>query len=145
MSIRIKRGEVVSILGDNGSGKSTLSKIVCGILQDYDGDVLMNGENYRDIPHGTLSRFFGVAFQDFARYSLSVRENIGFGCIEEIDDGSLVGKAAEVGGLTEMVGGCLPGLTRWLARNMIRTGRNCPGVNGSGLPWRAPIWGSLNS
>ena len=60
----------------------TLSKIVCGILQDYDGDVLMNGENYRDIPHGTLSRFFGVAFQDFARYSLSVRENIGFGCIE---------------------------------------------------------------
>ncbi len=110
VSIRIKRGEVVSILGDNGSGKSTLSKIVCGILQDYDGDVLMNGENYRDIPHGTLSRFFGVAFQDFARYSLSVRENIGFGCIEEIDDGSLVGKAAEVGGLTEMVGGLPAGI-----------------------------------
>lgn len=104
VSISIKKGEVVSILGDNGSGKSTLSKIICGILQDYDGDLLLNGENYRTISHEDLSRFFGVAFQDFARYSLSVKENIGFGYIEKIDNDSAIEQAVKAGNLTEIVG-----------------------------------------
>lgn len=104
VSISIKKGEVVSILGDNGSGKSTLSKIICGILQDYDGDLLLNGENYRTISHEDLSRFFGVAFQDFARYSLSVKENIGFGYIEKIEKDSAVEQAVQASNLTETVG-----------------------------------------
>lgn len=103
-SIRIQKGEVVSILGDNGSGKSTLSKIICGILQDYDGDLRLNGQNYRTISHENLSRFFGVAFQDFARYSLSIKENIGFGDIEKIEDDTAIGQAVKAGNLTELVG-----------------------------------------
>lgn len=79
INIKINQGEVVSFIGENGSGKSTLSKIICGLLEDYTGEVLINGLNIKDMNRLDLFGYFGVAFQEFNKYSISLKENIIIG------------------------------------------------------------------
>jgi ABC-type bacteriocin/lantibiotic exporters, contain an N-terminal double-glycine peptidase domain len=103
INFKIKKGEVVSLLGYNGSGKSTLSKMMCGILRDYDGKIKLNGKDIKDIADEDLYRYFGIGFQDFTKYSLSLKENIGFGMIEKLNDENEINKAIEKGNLGEMI------------------------------------------
>lgn len=103
ISFSIKRGEIVSLLGYNGSGKTTLSKIICGILNDYKGTVKINGRDIKDMQSDELFRYFGVGFQDYTRYSLTLRENIGFGMIEMMDNEAEIDKAIEKGNLLEVM------------------------------------------
>ena len=103
VNFKIKKGEVVSLLGYNGSGKTTLSKLMCGILKDYDGKITLNGRDIKEIPDENLYRYFGIGFQDFTKYSLSLKENIGFGMIEKISDQEEIQKAIEKGNLKEII------------------------------------------
>lgn len=86
ISLCIKKGEIVSILGYNGSGKSTLSKLICGLLAPCSGKILMNDREINSMDREIISEFFGIAYQDFTRYLLTVRDNIGFGYIEKYND-----------------------------------------------------------
>jgi len=103
INFKIKKGEVVSLLGYNGSGKTTLSKLMCGILKDYAGKISLNGRDIKEIPDENLYRYFGIGFQDFTKYSLSLGENVGFGMVEKIDDGEEIKKAIEKGNLREII------------------------------------------
>ena len=49
INLKIKAGEIVCLIGENGSGKSTLSKIICGLLEDYTGEVLINNKNIKTL------------------------------------------------------------------------------------------------
>lgn len=103
VNLRIKKGEVVSLLGYNGSGKSTLSKLMCGILEDYNGSITLNGKDIRKMTREDLFRYFGIGFQDFTRYSLSLKENVGFGMVEKMSDEKEIGEAIEKGNLREVI------------------------------------------
>ena len=103
INFTIKKGEVVSLLGYNGSGKTTLSKLMCGILKDYGGKITLNGKDIKEIPDESLYRYFGIGFQDFTKYSLSLNENIGFGMVEKISDEDKIKKAIEKGNLHDMI------------------------------------------
>jgi ATP-binding cassette subfamily B protein len=103
INFKIKKGEVVSLLGYNGSGKSTLSKLMCGVLRNYDGTIKLNGKDIKDFPDESLYRYFGIGFQDFTRYSLSLKENIGFGMIEKMFDDDEINKAVDKGNLYEII------------------------------------------
>jgi ABC-type multidrug transport system fused ATPase/permease subunit len=89
VSLRINRGEIVSILGYNGSGKTTLSKILCGLFSPSGGEVLLNGQNMGALGHEEISSYFGIAYQDFTRYFLTVKDNIGFGFVEKYTDAGI--------------------------------------------------------
>ena len=102
LSISIKKGEVVCLLGYNGSGKSTLSKIICGLLEDYKGSVYINGYNLRDIKQEYVFRKFGIGFQDYTRYSISLKENIQVGMIEDCSYESLQ-KAKDKANIKELI------------------------------------------
>lgn len=86
ISLSIKKGEVVSILGFNGSGKTTLSKLITGILSPTQGSVYINGEEVNNINKNKFFYIWGLAYQDFTRYLLSVENNIGYGYIEKYND-----------------------------------------------------------
>ena len=103
INFKIKKGEVVSLLGYNGSGKTTLSKLMCGILRDYDGRITLNGKDIKEFPDENLYRYFGIGFQDFTKYSLSLKENIGFGMVEKINDEDEINRAIEKGNLHEII------------------------------------------
>ena len=103
INFKIKKGEVVSLLGYNGSGKTTMSKLMCGILQDYEGKITLNNKDIKEILEEDLYRYFGIGFQDFTKYSLSLNENVGFGMIEKINAREEIQKAIEKGNLTDII------------------------------------------
>ena len=103
LSFTLRKGEVVCLLGYNGSGKSTLSKLMCGILEDYGGSIRLNGMEISKMNREELYRYFGIGFQDFAKYSISLKENVGIGMVEKLSEDWEINKAMEKGNLKELV------------------------------------------
>lgn len=81
-SMELREGVHYAIVGENGAGKSTLIKLLTGLYRDYGGEILYNGMEMRSFPQEQWFRIFSCVFQDFARYYLSVRENICLGAGE---------------------------------------------------------------
>ncbi|OON98952.1 MAG: hypothetical protein ATN35_02800 [Epulopiscium sp. Nele67-Bin004] len=65
-----------SIVGANGCGKTTLVKLLTGLYEDYDGDILINGVEIRDIKKEQLKAYFGIVYQDFSKYEISIKDNL---------------------------------------------------------------------
>ncbi len=76
INIHIKKGEKVAIVGASGSGKSTLAKIILGLYEPQDGDVLYDGVSIKDINKNELRKQIGVVPQDMVLFNQSIYENI---------------------------------------------------------------------
>ena len=101
VSMRIRAGEVVALVGENGSGKTTLAKLLGALFAPTSGRILWDGVDVRDLDRRALRRRIGVIFQDFVRYQLSARENIGFGRVEAVGDTAAIEHAARQAGADE--------------------------------------------
>ncbi|AWE08384.1 hypothetical protein DCE79_13660 [Lysinibacillus sp. 2017] len=86
ISLEIKENEKIAIVGDNGSGKSTLIKILVGLYQPTKGDILFGENEIRQIEKTSLRENITVIFQDFVKFSYSVKENIAFSNISDINN-----------------------------------------------------------
>ena len=89
-SMELRDGVHYAIVGENGAGKSTLIKLLTGLYREYEGEILYNGVEMRTFPQEQWFCIYSCVFQDFARYYLSVKENIclGSGNMEsEMDEG----------------------------------------------------------
>ncbi len=80
-SFTLAGGCSYAVVGENGAGKTTIAKLIMGLYGGYEGDILINGRNVKDYSYGELKGLVAAVFQDFARYELSVNENIGIGRI----------------------------------------------------------------
>ena len=103
MSFNIKKGEIVCILGYNGSGKSTLINLALGLSHPQKGVIFINGNDMNEEPHDKVSRYYGVAFQDFARFSLSLKENVTIGRVEKVPTDFDLEQAFDKGGLQTVI------------------------------------------
>ncbi len=80
LSLKIKSGEKVAIVGHNGAGKTTLVKLLCRIYKPTSGEIVVNGRNLTDLKIDSWYQNMGVLFQEFNTYpQLTVRENITIG------------------------------------------------------------------
>lgn len=79
VNLSLKKGKSYSLVGLNGAGKSTLVKIIVGLYRDYEGEILLNGKDLKSYKFGELRSVFSVVSQDFAKYYVSLKENISFG------------------------------------------------------------------
>jgi ATP-binding cassette subfamily B protein len=86
VSIEIGAGEIVALVGENGSGKTTLAKILAGLYRPEEGRVLWDDRDIADADRDELRRSIAVIFQDFERYLLPARENVGLGRHERIEE-----------------------------------------------------------
>lgn len=98
INLTIEPGETLAIVGYNGGGKTTLVKLLTGLFETTSGSLTINGVRPRDFNSKTLHKRMSALFQDFNRYHMTLRENVGIGLVEKIDDGDAVNKAIEDGG-----------------------------------------------
>jgi len=82
-SFVLRGGKCYAVVGKNGAGKSTIMKLLAGLYENYEGQILINGKNLREYQYGELKWIVSVVFQDFARYALSFRDNILVGNVNE--------------------------------------------------------------
>jgi ATP-binding cassette, subfamily B, bacterial len=79
LSLRIRGGELIALVGENGAGKSTLVKLLLRFYDPDEGSVRAGGVDLKDLTPEELRSRIGVLFQDYASYELTVRENVVMG------------------------------------------------------------------
>jgi ATP-binding cassette, subfamily B, bacterial len=103
ISLEVNPGEMVAIVGANGSGKTTLIKLLCRLYDPDAGAIAFGGIGLRQFDPAAWRRNIAVVFQDFARYSMPVSDNIWFGNVHRPGDLSGMANAARVAGLDTLV------------------------------------------
>ena len=84
VSLTIRDGEKLSIVGQNGAGKTTFIKLLCKLYEPQSGEIRINGVNIKEYSREEYHQLLSVVFQDYKLFSFSVRENISFhAAIEE--------------------------------------------------------------
>ena len=86
ISLKIAEGENVAIIGGTGSGKTTLIRLLSGLFEASDGDILLGGQSYRDMKKADIRSHFSVAMQKAQIFEGSIRENIKMGNPVASDD-----------------------------------------------------------
>jgi ATP-binding cassette subfamily B protein len=94
ISMEIRPGEHVALVGENGSGKTTLVKLLCRLYDPTGGTIRIDGIDLREFSTRELRQEIGIIFQDYARYHLAVRDNIWFGNVTVPRDSEHVTEAA---------------------------------------------------
>lgn len=86
VSLDLKPGSVVAIVGENGAGKSTLVKLLCRMYQPDVGRILVDGVDLARIPAGNWRSCLAGAFQDFFRFEFRARHSVGVGDTPRMED-----------------------------------------------------------
>lgn len=86
LSFCIKPGERVAIVGKNGEGKTTMIKLLLGLYQPDQGEIRVGGVPLASYSREARERLFAPVFQDFTKYDITLRENVGVGDIRSLHD-----------------------------------------------------------
>ncbi len=116
VSLTIRPGEKLALVGANGAGKTTLIKLLTRLYDPTEGEILLDGRDLRAYDLDDLRRRIGVIFQDFVRYQATIGENIGFGQIEALGDADRLQRAAERGGADDVIATLPSGYDAMLGR-----------------------------
>ncbi|MFB8027824.1 MULTISPECIES: ABC transporter ATP-binding protein [unclassified Streptomyces] len=117
VSLTLRRGEILAVVGENGSGKSTLTRLLTGILLADKGRVLWDGIDLAQADPEAVWKRTALVPQNFACWPLRTRENITLGQPRTYDDGP-VWKAVDAVGMREAVEALPQGLDTLLAREL---------------------------
>lgn len=140
LNLTIRPGECVAVVGANGAGKTTLVKLLLRLYDPSDGHIYVGGTDIREMDPAQLRRGIAVVFQDYAHYQMTIRENIGFGNIDEIANLERIQQVARETGIDTIIdnlpdsyetvlgrlfeGGCELSLGQWqriaVARALLR-------------------------
>lgn len=90
VTLSIRPGEMIALVGENGSGKTTLSKLLCGLYRPNEGRVVLNGADTAEAPQRELFARTSAVFQNYVRYSpITLGENV---TISQTEKGGNAGK-----------------------------------------------------
>lgn len=85
ISFKLNRGEKLAMVGLNGAGKTTLIKLMCGLYEPTEGEILLNGKPIREYDRREYFKLFGTVFQDINVLPVTVAENISGKNTDETD------------------------------------------------------------
>lgn len=128
ISVTIKKGSLVLLVGENGSGKSSLLKVLNGVNTPMAGTVAVDGVDRKSYKPSALRRVTAHLAQDHRLFPLSVADNIGFGRPEHSKDMKLIRKAAEAAGALS----CIERLPQGFSTNLKPESTKMMAVSGRG-------------
>ena len=132
ITLSVKRGEFVALVGPSGAGKTTLADIILRLYDPQHGEVRVDGVNLRDLRQADYRRMFGVVSQESLLFHDSVRNNIRYGR-SEISDEDVV-RAAQIAHADEFI----RNLHKATTRSSVTAAPACQAGNGSASPSPEP-------
>ncbi|MGY5846468.1 ABC transporter ATP-binding protein [Salegentibacter sp. HM20] len=116
INFELKAGEKLAFVGENGAGKTTLIKLLLRFYEPTEGEILLDGIPVKEYDQTQYQQYFGVIFQDFVKFELSLKENIAMGEIEEIENQPRIDSAAEKSLANEVVAALPKGYEQQLGK-----------------------------
>ncbi|MBP3347168.1 MAG: ABC transporter ATP-binding protein, partial [Clostridia bacterium] len=127
INLTIKSGESIVLVGLNGAGKTTLIKLLTRLYDPTEGTIYLDGRDIREYDTDELYSLFGIIFQDFGRYAVSVKENIAFGDVRTPIDENRLKKAAKESNANSFIDNFDEGYDTQLMRYFEVTGKELSG------------------
>lgn len=119
ISFSIAPKEKIAIVGFNGAGKTTLMKLMLRLLEPDQGSIRFRGIDLKDWDVAALRKTFGVVFQDFSRFKLTLFENIAIAANGSGDRDEAVLRAARLAGVDELAATAPQGYETLLGKEFI--------------------------
>ena len=126
VNFTLKAGEKLAFVGENGAGKTTLIKLLLQFYQPTEGQILLDGKPITAFNKAEYHQYFGVIFQDFVKFDLTVRENIAVGSIDAINDQPRIESAADKSLAFEVIDEMPKGYDQQLGRRF-KSGKDLSG------------------
>jgi ATP-binding cassette, subfamily B, bacterial len=117
IDLELPAGSAVALVGENGAGKTTLVKLLTGMYQPTEGQVLVDGVPLADIDLAAWRQRTAAAFQDFMRFELPAGETVGLGDLPRIDDAAALDQALDRADALAVVSALPDGLGTRLGRS----------------------------
>lgn len=114
INLKINKGETIALFGKNGSGKSSLIKLLMGYYLVENNMIKVNGIPLNEINIESLHKLTGILFQDYCKYELTLKDNVGFGNINEIENEPSIIEALEKAGV-DFISDLNQQLGKWFA------------------------------
>lgn len=127
INITFSPGQTTVLVGLNGAGKTTLIKLLTRLYDPTDGVILLDGRDIREYDLESLYGMFGIIFQDFGRYAVTVGENISFGDLSLTPSHDLLMEAARQSNADGFIEKLPQGIDTPLTRQFERTGSELSG------------------
>ena len=124
LDLTIAPGERVALVGRNGAGKSTLARLLLGLYRPTSGSIRVGGIDLRDIDPSEWRARVAAVFQDYFRFELTARDNIGFGDLPRMEERPAIESAAVKGGAAGFVGALPRGYGTMLGRSFDEDGQD---------------------
>jgi ATP-binding cassette subfamily B protein len=103
VSLSLRRGSVVAVVGENGAGKTTLVKLLAKMYEPTSGVILVDDTPLARIPADAWRSRLAGAFQDFFRFEFLARQTVGLGDVPRIDDRPAVAAAVDRAGAADVI------------------------------------------
>jgi ATP-binding cassette subfamily B protein len=91
LSLSVRPGETLAVVGENGVGKTTFVKLMGGLYRPDSGRITVDGVDLAESDPASWRRRLAVLFQDFVQYPATLRDNVALGASEHLDDNAVVG------------------------------------------------------
>ena len=129
ISLKLKCGEKLSIVGENGAGKTTFVKLLCRLYDPTQGKITLNGMNIQDINYDSYMGLICSVFQDYKLLAFTLKENVSFQHSSDVED-SYIAKLLEDSGLGEKVRKLPDGVNTYVYRTFSEEGFEPSGGEG---------------
>ena len=127
ISFKVNKGEVVALVGANGSGKSTLIKVLLNMYKPDSGTVRLFGRTFNEYKKDFVRSKVGVFFQNYYIFHSPLRENVGVGAVEDMDDEAKLLEAIRRGGAEKIVSKLPNGIDTLLEKKRDQSGSELSG------------------